>query len=74
MQDTAGVLIAAAIMLSTTMVIIAALFWFSTGPSRRGYAAMEQLAADQRSLHGQVTDIVGRVRAIQHLLEDPAEP
>ncbi|MBG7702660.1 hypothetical protein HCJ76_32530 [Streptomyces sp. MC1] len=74
MDSTAGAVIAAAIMLSCTMIVVAALFWFSTGHSRRRYAAVEQLALEQRNLRAEVTEVAGCVRAIQHLLEDPAEP
>ncbi|WP_432138463.1 MULTISPECIES: hypothetical protein [unclassified Streptomyces] len=73
MDATAGAVIAAAIMLSCTMIVVAALFWFSTGHNRRRYAAVERLAADQQSLRSEMTEVAGRVRAIQHLLEDPAE-
>ncbi|WKX69510.1 hypothetical protein [Streptomyces sp. XD-27] len=60
-------------MLSCTMFIVAALFWFSTGHTRRRYAAVERLAVEQKDLRNELAEVSGRIRAIQRLLEDPVD-
>ncbi|MFH7598158.1 hypothetical protein WDV06_24110 [Streptomyces racemochromogenes] len=73
MDATAGAVIAAAVMLSCTMLVVGALLWFSTGHTRRRYSAVERLAAEQRALRDDLSEVSGRVVAVQRLLEDAVE-
>ncbi|WP_415947311.1 hypothetical protein [Streptomyces sp. KLOTTS4A1] len=74
MDATAGAVIAAAVMLSSTMLVVGAVCWMSTGHTRRRHAEVERLAGEQDALRAEVAEVAERVRAIQRLLEDPVEP
>lgn len=72
-NSAASAVIASSIMLSSTILVLAGLFWFTTERARDRGAAARDAAAEQEGLRTELAEISQRVAAIQRLLEDSVE-
>ena len=75
MGTVAIVIIASAVVVSTTMIVATGMFCFSM-VRMNGTGAGRTIAADDRTplaeaaLHDELAEVAGRVRTIQRLLQD----
>nr|WSW67741.1 hypothetical protein OG461_16825 [Streptomyces sp. NBC_00995] len=60
-------------MLSSTILVLAGLFWFTSDRARDRGAAAREAAVDREGLRTELAEVAARVVAIQRLLEDAAE-
>ncbi|WP_330299328.1 hypothetical protein [Streptomyces sp. NBC_00503] len=68
MDSTAGSMIAGSVLLSTTTLLAAGLFWASATSTRERRTAC-RTAAQQQELRSEVAELGKRVGALQRLLE-----
>lgn len=73
MNSAASAVIASSIMLSSTILVLAGLFWFTSDRARDRGAAAREAAVDREGLRTELAEVAARVVAIQRLLEDAAE-
>ncbi|WP_285570843.1 hypothetical protein OG521_18120 [Streptomyces sp. NBC_01463] len=73
MNSAAGAVIASSIMLSSTILVLAGLFWFTTERARDRGAAARSAAAERDGLRAELAEVRERVAAIQRLLEDAVD-
>ncbi|MER7727948.1 hypothetical protein [Streptomyces sp. NPDC096323] len=73
MNSAASAVIASSIMLSSTILVLAGLFWFATERARDRGAAARAAAAERDGLRAELAEVSARVVAIQRLLEDAVD-
>lgn len=73
MNSAASAVIASSIMLSSTILVLAGLFWFTSDRAGERSRSARRATAEQEGLRAELAEVSARVVAIQRLLEDAAE-